>query len=325
MCKKVILEKKTYHIILRIMKGGDIGMTIMIFIIFILLFLFNILSAGINNIKKNWPEYRCNPMMMPFAKELGNMDPNENFTYCVQNMQANYMGTILQPVNHSLNMVGNLAGNLGTGINSIRHMFDFMRQSFGGIMGNIYDTFLNIIVEFQKSMISMNDMVNKVVGLMQTLMMTMEATTNSMKSGWNGIPGSMLQALGCFDPDTKVQLNNNTFLKMKDLHLGDILKNGSKVDGIMIYNNIDSSGNYIQPFYEIPNGENNETVLCTGSHLVWDGDKFNYSKNHPKAKLSEKKSRVFCCLCTSDNIIQLGDNKFWDYNDTEEMRKDLIY
>ena len=89
MCKKVILEKKTYHIILRIMKGGDIGMTIMIFIIFILLFLFNILSAGINNIKKNWPEYRCNPMMMPFAKELGNMDPNENFTYCVQNMQAN--------------------------------------------------------------------------------------------------------------------------------------------------------------------------------------------------------------------------------------------
>ena len=46
MCKKVILEKKTYHIILSIMKGGDIGMTITIFIIFILLFLFNILSAG---------------------------------------------------------------------------------------------------------------------------------------------------------------------------------------------------------------------------------------------------------------------------------------
>ena len=61
------------------MKGGDIGMTIMIFIIFILLFLFNILSAGINNIKKNWPEYRCNPMMMPFAKELGNMPDIDGF------------------------------------------------------------------------------------------------------------------------------------------------------------------------------------------------------------------------------------------------------
>ena len=325
MCKKVILEKKTYHIILSIMKGGDIGMTITIFIIFLLLFLFNILSAGAKEIKENWPEYRCNPMMMPFAKKFGNMDPNDNFTYCVQNMQANYMGTILQPVTHSLGMMGGLAGDLGTGINSVRHMFDFIRKSLSGIIGKIYNTFLNIIIEFQKSLISLNDMVNKIMGLMYTLMYTMEGTVHAMKSGWNGPPGSMLQALGCFDPDTNVQLNNDTFIKMKELHLGDILKNGSTVDGMMIYNNIDSSGNSIQPSYEIPNGEMDETVYVTGSHLVWDGDKFNYSKHHPKAILSEKKSRVFCCLCTSDNIIQLGENKFWDYNDTEEMRKDLIY
>ena len=40
------------------------------------------------DIKDNWPEYRCNPTM-PFASQFG-VDPSENFTYCIQNMQTGY-------------------------------------------------------------------------------------------------------------------------------------------------------------------------------------------------------------------------------------------
>ena len=64
------------------MKGSDIWLSIIIFFIFLLLFLFNIISVGIKNIKENWPEYRCNPMVMPFSQDLGNISPRENFTYC---------------------------------------------------------------------------------------------------------------------------------------------------------------------------------------------------------------------------------------------------
>lgn len=307
------------------MNGSDIWMSLLIFFIFLLLFVFNIISVGIKKIKEDWPQYRCNPTVMPFSQELGNISASENFTYCVQNMQADYMGIILQPVNYAISLAGTLAMDLISGINAIRHMFDFLREALGGIFGKIYDTFLTLIIEFQKALISIIDMVNKMVGMMYTLMYTMEGVVHSMESGWNGPPGQMLKALGCFHPNTKVMKQDGKVVDMKSLHLGDILKNGSVVDGILLYNNVDSSGNYLQPFYEIPNGVENTNVLVTGSHLLWDGKKFEYSKNNKEAILSETKSKYFVCLCTSDNIIQLGKNKFWDYNDTETMTKDLIY
>ena len=305
------------------MKGSDIWLSLIIFLIFLLLFLFNIISVGLQKVKENWPEYRCNPSAMPFSQELGNISPGENFTYCVQNMQADYMGVILQPVNYALTLAGTLATDLMNNINMIRHMMDFLREALGGIFSRIYDTFLNIIIEFQKTLISLDDMVGKIVGLMYTLMYTMSGVVKAMESGWNGPPGQMLKALGCFDPQTKIKLNNGEIKMIKDIHLGDKLLNGSIVMGTIKYLNIDEKGNYIQQLYEIPNGEEDETVLVTGEHFVWDGKKWNFSKNHPDAKLSDKNLKEFSCLCTSDNKIQIGKNLFWDYNDTEEMIRNI--
>jgi hypothetical protein len=258
---------------------------------------------------------------MPFSKTLGNINPNENFTYCVQNMQADYMGNILKPVNYSIGLAGSLASDLTSDIQSAREMMAFVRNSLTGIMGNLYDTFLNIIIEFQKTMITMGDSMNKIVGMMSALMNILDGVINSMKSGWNGPPGQLLQALGCFSPETKIRLASDRLVMMKDLNLGDKLKNGSIVMGIIRYNNVDSNGNYIQSVYEIPSGEDNETVYVTGEHFVWDGKIWNYSKNHKKSTISKKNFKEFSCLCTSDNKIQLGENLFWDYNDTEEMQR----
>ena len=121
------------------MKGSDIWLSLVIFLIFLLLFLFNIISVGLQKVKENWPEYRCNPSAMPFSQELGNISPGENFTYCVQNMQADYMGVILQPVNYALTLAGTLATDLMSNINMIRHMMDFLREALGGIFSRIYD------------------------------------------------------------------------------------------------------------------------------------------------------------------------------------------
>ena len=121
------------------MNGSDIWMSLLIFFIFFLLFVFNIISVGIKRIKENWPQYRCNPTVMPFSQELGNISASENFTYCVQNMQADYMGIILQPVNYAISLAGTLAMDLISGINAIRHMFDFLREALGGIFGKIYE------------------------------------------------------------------------------------------------------------------------------------------------------------------------------------------
>ena len=69
------------------MRSSDISLTITILLIFAGMYLYNILAVGIKNIQGNWPEYRCNPSVMPFAGMFGH-EVGSNFTYCIQNMQS---------------------------------------------------------------------------------------------------------------------------------------------------------------------------------------------------------------------------------------------
>ena len=43
--------------------------------------------TSIDEIKKNWPLYRCNPLYMPLSDNIA-----QDFTYCIQNTQINFMG-----------------------------------------------------------------------------------------------------------------------------------------------------------------------------------------------------------------------------------------
>ena len=49
----------------------------------------------IKEIKENWPKYRCNPVYMPLSDDM-----SADFTYCIQNMQTDYMGYLLQPLTY---------------------------------------------------------------------------------------------------------------------------------------------------------------------------------------------------------------------------------
>ena len=131
------------------MKTSDITYSIFIIIIFIILLLFNIVIVGIKNVKENWPEYRCNPMVMPFASIFG-QDTSENFTYCIQTMQSNYMSYLLQPLDYNFSVITDLGSSLTNSINDIRAFFDNLRNMIVSIVENIFAMFLNIIIEFQK-------------------------------------------------------------------------------------------------------------------------------------------------------------------------------
>ena len=68
------------------MKTSDLTLSILIVIIFIALYIFNIIVVGMKRIKDNWPVYRCQPLIMPFASIFGH-ETGKNFAFCIQNMQ----------------------------------------------------------------------------------------------------------------------------------------------------------------------------------------------------------------------------------------------
>lgn len=288
----------------------------LIFLVFIVLHLFNILSVGINNIKENWPIYRCNPMVMPFAGIFGH-DSGENFTYCVQNMQTDYMSHLLQPVNYNIDIIGEMGAQLGDAVNNARGFISSLRTMIGDIVGSIFGVFLNILIHFQRIMMNVKDMMGKIAATMSSLVYILQGSLMTMTSAWAGPAGQIIRSV-CFHPDTIIQLQNKEFVKMKDIQLGDILKNGTKVDAVMKISNIDEKGHYIEKLYAIRDGEQEEKILVTGSHLVYDPILRTFVKVKDllgRSEVVDNDCREFSCLITSSHTIPIGKWIFHDWED----------
>jgi len=266
---------------------------------------------SILEIKQNWPLYRCNPPYWIFSENI-----SEDFTYCVQNTQMNMMGYLLQPLNYMISSLTSIGSGFSESINNIRVMFSSIRNFVSDIIQNVFGVFLNLIVEFQKMIISIKDMVGKMIGIVVTIMYVLDGSIKTMKSAWAGPPGQIVQAIGsCFHPDTKVKLKNGEIYSMKDLPLGAELEDGAKIFSVMRIANLDND-----KLYKITDGINGEDIYVTGKHFIFnlETNKWTQIKDYPYALEQEEiKSEWFSCLITTNRRIQIGKHLFWDWEDDE--------
>jgi len=174
------------------MRSSDITLSIFIILVFVLMYFYNIIAVGIKNIQDNWPEYRCNPTVMPFAGTFGH-DVMENFTFCIQNMQGDFMGYLLQPLNYLTSLIGNISEELMDSIQFIRSFLNVFRNFISTIIQSIFGVFLNILTQFQYILIKMKDMLSKIVGIMASMMFILQGSVMTMNASWNGPPGQMVR------------------------------------------------------------------------------------------------------------------------------------
>ena len=303
------------------MKTSDLSITIFIIIVFIILYVFNILTVGINKIKEDWPVYRCNPAVMPFASVFG-QDTVSNFTYCIQTMQGNYMSYLMQPLQYNLSVIGDIGKNLTNSLNNVRAFFNNIRNFITDIVKSIFAVFLNILIEFQRLTMNIKDLFNKLIGIMVTLMYTLNGSVMTMNSAWSGPPGQLTRAL-CFHPDTKLRLKDNTLVCMKDVPLNYVLKNGTIVNAVMHISNLDETGTPIEALYKLQSGEIDEEgnpaldILVSGSHLVYvpSTKLFDHVENLLEAEKTDILCERFTCLITSNHTIPIGKWIFHDWED----------
>jgi uncharacterized protein YaaR (DUF327 family) len=281
---------------------------------------FNILAVGINKIKEDWTLYRCNPSVMPFASVFGH-DTVSNFTYCIQAMQGNYMSYLMQPLQYNLSVISDIGKNLTNSLNDVRAFFNNIRNFITDIVKSIFSVFLNILIEFQRLTMNIKDLFNKLIGIMVTLMYTLNGSIMTMNSAWSGPPGQLTRAL-CFHPETKLRLKDNTLVCMKDVPLNAILKNGTIVNAVMHISNLDKNGIPIESLYKLKGGEKKEVsteedILVSGSHLVYvpSTKAFDHVENLLEAEKTDILCETFTCLITSNHTIPIGKWIFHDWED----------
>ena len=249
-------------------------------------------------------------MYMPLADNM-----EENFVYCVQSMQTNFMGYLLQPLTFITSSLGGLLGGFVGEINDIRAMFNKIRTFMSDTIQSIFGVFLNLVIEFQRITMGIKDLIGKTIGVMVSLMYIMDGSIKTMNSTWNGPPGQLVRTLGkCFHPSTNVQLQNGNIKAMKDIDLGDILEDGAIVESVMKIDNTRDRA----PLYIIRNGGvRNADIYVTGSHLVYDETIKNFIKveNYSGAEIAILEADWFSCLITSNHRIKIGQQLFWDWED----------
>jgi hypothetical protein len=260
-------------------------------------------------IKENWPVYRCNPPYWIFSENI-----SEDFTYCVQNTQMNMMGYLLQPMNYMISSLTSVGGGLNESINNIRVMFSSIRNFVSQIVENVFGVFLNLIVEFQKMIISIKDMVGKMIGIVVSIMYILDGSIKTMNSAWSGPPGQLVKAIGsCFHPNTELTLFDGTRHKMEHIPLGSMLKDGSKVFAVLKVDNPKK-----EAVYKI--STNNQTIFVTGEHFVFNttNNKWIQVKAYENAVLvPDFVPEYFSCLITSTRRIEIDGILFWDWEDDE--------
>lgn len=266
--------------------------------------------SALTEIKNNWPKYRCNPLYMPLSDDI-----DKDFTYCIQNTQMSFMGYLLQPITYITANLSSIGGEFGDSLSYASNLLSNVRTFFSTLVGSIFGVFLNLIIEFQRIIIGIKDMMGKLIGVIVAMLYILDGSFKTINSSWNGPPGQMVKALSgnCFYPETRVKLKNGSIVSMKDLQPGFILENGSRVQVTMKLENRDQK----EELYKIKGkGVNGEDIYVTGSHMVSTGSKFiRVDKFEEAVKQDVVKCEWFSSLITDDHKIQIGDQLFWDWED----------
>ena len=337
------------------MRASDVLLSILIMVVFFSLAIFGLVGAYQEQIKENWADYKCNPMVIPLAGQLGptiNGKPvsvASNFMECIQSIQTDYTKYLMQPIYMLFQMLMTITASIAKMISGLLSFFGNFRGMIAGYIGKIYGSFQTVIIMVQKMILKLMDIIRRIYGIGGALMYigtsfkytVMSLTNNATDIIVNMDPFNVsgqgaFTGLGplrkdvmdnwddkrtdntmCFHPHTKLTLKDGCIKMMKDIKLGDILEDDSIVEATMRIRNTDSDNKQREKLYEIDNGCNGDKIYITGSHYIYDSTVGIFIKvsNYSGAKITKKKSKILSCLITSTHKIPVGEHTFWDWED----------
>jgi len=139
----------------------------------------------VDHLKKNWVQYRCNPIYMPAAGLVG-QDVFRNFTTCTMRGFQDYAGFIVDPIMAEFSVVGDTIGEIGGALHDMRGMMSGVRGGFLGVVGSVFGKIQNTMSAIQYIIIRMRTLMSRIVGVMMSFMLIFYTGMETGQSVVNG-------------------------------------------------------------------------------------------------------------------------------------------
>ncbi len=267
-------------------------------------------SSDYEEVKRNWPKYRCRPTIMPFASFYG-QNTAENFNFCLMNMFGQEMGTALGPVFQVLGTIISTLVVLLQTANSIRVQFATMMGGINTMFQNFADRFKQLMAAVQMSAYRIKLIMGRLYGSFFAMIYMSIAGMTAVDNFTRTVLFDFLDTF-CFDPDTLVDIEDKGMIAVKNVQIGDVFqRTGGTVTATFQF---EADG---QPMVRLPG----EIVVSTNHYVQYLG-KWVQAKDHPQAVTigpwSGGKERPLICFNTSDHKIPVGHFTFLDYDETSE-------
>jgi len=125
----------------------------------------------------------------------------------------------------------------------------------------------------------------------------------------DGIPG----VPSCLDKNTLIKMNDDSFKKIEEIEIGDILKDNNKVTAKI---KVNAKGSQM---FKLKN------ITVSGSHVVKYNDKWVKVKDHPESKLIELYTEPYLyCLNTTLKVIEINEIIFTDWDEIYDENLEKI-
>jgi hypothetical protein len=189
--QKEILEKLKKQPIIERLKylygdntfSGRYGIDIMKVCLVIFLFMCAVTYFQIQNklqeVKQDWPKYRCRPDVMPFAGWINapeGTDPMEytkqNFMDCNSNITKSVFDQPMVMVYAGFNVVMKIFKNILDVIEKLRLFLNKIRETLKDLFLAIFNRIQNVVIPVQVMLIKMVDFFEKIKGILATFLLT---------------------------------------------------------------------------------------------------------------------------------------------------------
>lgn len=301
------------------------GFAVILFMVLIFMVLLYGVSSisNISKIKRNWPQYRCSPSIMPFASIYG-FDAAENFQFCMGKVFELHSGDYTSSFTTLLRGVTGVLGTLLGSLNSMRLSIATMGGGINVIFQEFLDRFRQFFFRVRVSAIQIKQLMFRLYATFFAVIYIGLSAMTGMQNLGNSTLFKFLDTF-CFDPSTRIRVAERGYIPIEQVKIGDILLPGKETVTATFQFFADG-----QPMVAIERDDKDHTqdqtqeyIQVSTNHYILHENKWIRSGDHPSVystfEWSGGKNRPLICLNTDKNRITFTDKLiFSDYDETTE-------